>query len=186
MTVLGGQILGLTVPAAGPVFAIALAMHVAAGLTALVTGGVAATAPKGAGRHQWAGRTYFRALTVVVATAVVMAAVRWSDDWQFAVIATVAFLAATTGHVARPSPPHARLPLHISGMGASYVALLTGFYVDNGPQLPLWNRLPAIAYWLLPTVVGVPLIVRALTRHRNITTSGLRLERRGSAEPRTH
>jgi hypothetical protein len=27
--------------------------------------------------------------------------------------------------------------------------VLTGFYVDNGPFLPLWNRLPYIAYWLL-------------------------------------
>ena len=29
-------------------------------------------------------------------------------------------------------------------MAASYVALLTGFYVDNGPQLPLWDRLPTV------------------------------------------
>jgi hypothetical protein len=25
-------------------------------------------------------------------------------------------------------------------MSGSYIALLTGCYVDNGPNLPLWNR----------------------------------------------
>jgi hypothetical protein len=42
-------------------------------------------------------------------------------------------------------------------MGASYIALLTAFYVDNGPHLPFWNRLPTLAFWLLPAAVGVPL-----------------------------
>ena len=50
-------------------------------------------------------------------------------------------------------------------MAASYVALLTGFYVDNGPQLPLWDRLPTVAYWVLPTLVGVPLTWWALIRN---------------------
>jgi hypothetical protein len=50
-------------------------------------------------------------------------------------------------------------------MGASYVLLLTAFYVDNGKSLPLWKELPAIAYWLLPAAVGVPLIMRAMLWH---------------------
>jgi hypothetical protein len=43
--------------------------------------------------------------------------------------------------------------------------MLTAFYVDNGKSLPLWKDLPAMAYWLLPAVVGIPLIVRALVRY---------------------
>jgi hypothetical protein len=31
-------------------------------------------------------------------------------------------------------------------MSVSYGALLTGFYVDNDPHLPLWNRLPILAF----------------------------------------
>jgi hypothetical protein len=50
-------------------------------------------------------------------------------------------------------------------MAGSYVALLTGFYVDNGPRLPLWDRLPHLAYWLLPAAVGIPLTWRALRRN---------------------
>ena len=49
-------------------------------------------------------------------------------------------------------------------MGGSYIALLTGFYVDNGPFLPLWDRLPHLTYWLLPSLIGVPLIWVALRR----------------------
>jgi hypothetical protein len=43
--------------------------------------------------------------------------------------------------------------------------MLTGFYVDNGKNLPLWKALPEIAFWLLPGVVGVPLILYAFFRH---------------------
>jgi hypothetical protein len=42
--------------------------------------------------------------------------------------------------------------------------MLTAFYVDNGRQLPVWDRLPTLANWLLPAVVGAPLIWRAVPR----------------------
>jgi hypothetical protein len=41
-------------------------------------------------------------------------------------------------------------------MSASYVLLLTAFYVDNGKHLPVWRSLPHLAYWLLPSAVGLP------------------------------
>jgi hypothetical protein len=50
-------------------------------------------------------------------------------------------------------------------MGASYIFLLTAFYVDNGKNLPLWNRLPEIAFWVLPALIGVPILVYVLCRH---------------------
>src|SRR6266542_2702289 len=63
---------------------------------------------------------------------------------------------------------HARLgTVYFAAMGGSYVAMLTAFYVDNGKQLPVWDRLPSIAYWLLPAAVGVPLIWRAIRRARH-------------------
>jgi hypothetical protein len=51
-------------------------------------------------------------------------------------------------------------------MSASYVLTLTAFYVDNGHSLPLWKELPTVAYWLIPAVVGAPLIVRALRKYQ--------------------
>lgn len=48
------------------------------------------------------------------------------------------------------------------GMSLSYIVLLTAFYVDNGPRLPLWERLPTIALWIGPSLIGLPLLARAL------------------------
>ena len=45
-------------------------------------------------------------------------------------------------------------------------ASITAFYVDNGPHLPLWDRLPVWAFWVLPSAIGAPLIVRAVIRAR--------------------
>ena len=50
-------------------------------------------------------------------------------------------------------------------MGASYILLLRAFYVDNGPHLPLWRLLPSLAHWLLPSLVGVPVLAWVLRRH---------------------
>jgi hypothetical protein len=71
-------------------------------------------------------------------------------------IGAAAFVAACVGHLFhdRHRPGHAP---HILGMSISYIAMLAAFYIDNGPQLPIWNRLPHVAYWLLPVMVGAPL-----------------------------
>ena len=75
-----------------------------------------------------------------------------------------ALAAGGLGYAARRIRWHGWLRFHMSGMAISYVAILTAFYVDNGPFLPLWDRLPHIAYWLLPSLAGIPLIWIALRR----------------------
>ena len=141
-----------------------------AGLTAVVTGAVAALVRKGSPRHIRAGRWYYRAITVVFVTATVLAAMRWRQDYYLFLIGAVAFTAATIGylHRCRRRPGDTG---HIVGMGAAYVAMLTAFYVDNGPHLPLWDRLPPLAFWLLPSAIGAPVIARAVIRARH-TVSG--------------
>ncbi|MEV4511220.1 hypothetical protein AB0K00_19875 [Dactylosporangium sp. NPDC049525] len=156
---------GLDVPDAGPLFLAALAVHVTAGVTGVVAGALAAAAHKRAGRHPRAGAVYLYAAGAVFATATVMAALRWQRDWHLFLIATVAFGLALLGWWARRSRPRRWAAWHGSAMAGSYVALLTGFYVDNGPQLPLWDRLPPLAYWLLPAAVGIPVTWRALRRN---------------------
>ena len=32
--------------------------------------------------------------------------------------------------------------------------------------LPLWDRLPTAAYWILPVLVAAPVIARSVARHR--------------------
>ena len=74
---------------------------------------------------------------------------RWRQDYYLFIIGAVAFTAATIGvrHRRHHRPGDTG---HIAGMGTAYVAMLTAFYVDNGPHLPLWDRLPMLAFWLLP------------------------------------
>jgi hypothetical protein len=167
---LTARIFGDQVGSTAPVFLAFLAVHVLAGLTAVVTGAIAALVNKGSPPHVRAGRWYYRAITVVFATATVLAAMRWRQDYYLFIIGAVAFTAATIGyqHRRRHRPGDTG---HIAGMGASYVAMLTAFYVDNGPHLPLWDRLPTIAFWLLPSVIGAPLIARAVVRARRAASA---------------
>jgi hypothetical protein len=159
------RVFGDQVGSTAPVFLAFLAVHVLAGLTAVVTGAVAALVRKGSARHIGAGRWYYRAITVVFATATVLAAMRWRQDYYLFLIGAVSFTAATIGylHRRRHRPGDTG---HIVGMGTAYVAMLTAFYVDNGPHLPLWDRLPRLAFWLLPSAIGAPLIARAVLRAR--------------------
>ncbi len=68
-------------------------------------------------------------------------------------------------------------------MATAYVALLTAFYVDNGPHLPLWDRLPTFAFWLLPSAIGAPIIVRAVMRARHATPEPRTSPARDTATP---
>ncbi|MCP2323278.1 hypothetical protein HDA40_001785 [Hamadaea flava] len=163
---LADDVLGVTIPDAGPVFATALAIHIGAGLTCVITGALAATARKRPGRHPAAGRVYLWGLAVVFATATVLSVKRWRQDAHLFAIGLVAFTLGLFGWQMRRRRPAGWPRWHAIGMGGSYIALLTAFYVDNGPQLPLWKLLPTWAFWILPTVIGVPLIRSALRRYR--------------------
>jgi hypothetical protein len=157
------RILGDHVGSTAPVFLAFLAVHVIAGLTAVITGAAAALTRKGSPRHIKAGRWFYRAITVVFATATALAVMRWRQDYYLLIIGAVAFTATTIGyqHRRRHRPGDTG---HITGMGIGYTAMLTAFYVDNGPHLPLWDHLPAITFWLLPAAIATPLIIRAVKR----------------------
>ena len=92
------RVFGDQVGSAAPVFLAFLAVHVLAGLTAVATGATAALVRKGSPRHIRAGRWYYRAITVVFASATVLAAMRWRQDYYLFIIGAVAFAAATIGY----------------------------------------------------------------------------------------
>ena len=109
-------------------------------------------------------------LAIVGATATVLAAIRWREDAHLFGIGVFAAGLGGYGYRARRRRRPGWPVQHAVGMGGSYIALLTAFYVDNGPFLPVWNRLPHLTYWLLPTVVGAPLTWLAIHRYRRRTT----------------
>jgi hypothetical protein len=160
-----GRILGVEVGSSAPWFLALLAVHIPAGLAAVASGVGASVTRKGSVRHVRLGRWYYAAITLVFATAAGLAALRWREDWDLLLLGTLAYAAATAGylHRRRRRPGHTG---HIAGMGASFAVMLTAFYVDNGPHLPLWDRLPAWAFWLLPGLVAAPVITRSIRRYR--------------------
>lgn len=156
-----GQHLSLT-------FSIFLLFHVLAGLTCVAVGAGAALSRKGRGRHPRFGTTYYWALSVVFLTAVGMSVLRWPEDAYLLALGTTSFGFASIGLSARKVRWRGWRGVHILGMSLSYIVLFTAFYVDNGSRLPIWDRLPSIAYWTLPSLVGLPLLIRAVRGHTDL------------------
>lgn len=96
----------------------------------------------------------------------------WREDYHPFILGALAFAAAWFGRSARRNRWSAWERLHITGMGTSYIFLLTALYVDNGKSQPLWRDFPPIAYWVLPAAVGIPLILHALLWHPVVRATG--------------
>jgi lysylphosphatidylglycerol synthetase-like protein (DUF2156 family) len=158
-------VLGIEVPSTDPAFLATAAFHVLAGLVCLATGGIAMLSEKSPGRHPSFGTMYYWSLSAVFASATALAVVRWAEDYHLFFLGALSFGAAFLGRTARRQRWRGWVRPHIICMGVSYILLLTAFYVDNGKSLPLWKELPSITYWLLPSAIGIPLIIRALLWH---------------------
>jgi hypothetical protein len=149
----------------GPVLDVVVAVHVVCGLVAVLSGLGAMRTRKGGGPHRRFGRCFSIALVGLGLTAPVLAAVDWSHRWHLVALGGAALGSVVVGFSAVRFRRPARSAVHIGGMGSAYIAVLTAFYVDNGPRLPLWDLLPPVLLWLLPALIGVPLTVRAIVRN---------------------
>jgi len=156
---------GIDIPSTNPVFLAVVGIHILLGFACVISGAIAMLSRKRAGRHPRYGTVYVWCLAGVFVTASGLAAVRWAEDYHLFVLGILSFAAAWLGRQARRQRWRFWVRLHIAGMGSSFVLLLIAFYVDNGKSLPLWRDLPPVTYWLIPAVLGIPLIVHALVRH---------------------
>lgn len=156
---------GLPIPSTDPLFLAIVGIHVLFGFAAVVSGAVAILNRKGRGRHANFGTIYFWSISGVFATMSILSAMRWAENWPLLIVGTIGFAAAWFGRAAARKHGRSWPQIHLLGMAGSYIALLTGFYVDNGKNLPLWRELPDLAFWLLPSAVGVPLTLYVLRRH---------------------
>jgi hypothetical protein len=150
-------------------FGVVLVIHIAAGLVSVIAGALALLSPKRRGRHPRAGEVYVRGLAVVFVTATAMAAQRWAESGYLFFLGSAACAAGALGYAARKRRWRGWLGAHIVGMSLSYIVLLTAFYVDKGPKLPLWDRLPPpLAFWIGPSAIGLPLMARTVLRRRRV------------------
>lgn len=155
------SIAGIPIPSSAPWFLTIIGVHVAAGLVAVVAGIVAMFSAKTAGRHPRAGSVYFWSLIIVGVTMAALVIARWPRDNYLGLLGVIAVAAAYLGRRARRLARPDWECVHIPCMGLSYIALVTAFYVDNGPHLPFWSRFPSLALWIVPSAVGLPLLAAA-------------------------
>jgi hypothetical protein len=165
-------VLDIPIPFTNPVFLAIIGVHVLFGLAAVTTGALAMLSKKGRGQHSNLGTIYFWCLFGVFITMSALSFVRWAQNYQLFILGALSFASALFGRIAVQWRWHQWPRLHLTGMGASYIFMLTAFYVDNGKNLPLWKGLPHIAFWILPGAIGVPLILYVLLRHPLVLRSG--------------
>jgi hypothetical protein len=167
----GVVILGIPIPSSSGLFLAIVGLHVVAGLTCVAAGAVAMLSPKRGGRHPTAGTVYYWGLVIVSLSMTALALMRWPADTHLFLLGILSFAAGAIGRSARRQRWSNWLRIHLTGMGTSYILLLTAFYVDNGPHLPLWRSLPPLAYWVGPSIVGLPLLAWAFVRHPLVRAS---------------
>ncbi|MGT2503206.1 hypothetical protein ACVOMS_25330 [Bradyrhizobium guangxiense] len=154
---------GIEIPSADPVFlALIFGVHIPLGLACVAVGASAMLSEKRRGRHSTFGTIYFWCLLALFVSASALSFMRWAENYHLFFFGAMSFACAWTGRAALRYRWSSWVRIHIGGMGLSYVLMLVAFYVDNGKQLPVWKELPHVTYWLLPMIVGVPLILRSL------------------------
>jgi hypothetical protein len=166
-------------------FFLPLVVHAWAGLATGITGIIAFSMPKRRGRHPRWGERYLWAYTVVFLTATLLSVQRWEMDAYLFFLAVIGYGFALGGYATqrfRHAPwmlrllGKQRMVVHIIGMIGSYVVLWTAFFVDNAHLIPLLNQLPQLTFWVLPTVIGIPFIVRSISRFAPKTVTPAQLD----------
>ncbi|KAA5542022.1 hypothetical protein [Adhaeribacter rhizoryzae] len=158
-------IFGVPVPSDNKLFLAIIVIHIVLGLICIISGMVAMLSQKTTKIHATAGKTYYWGMTVLFITVVITSLMRWPFNTHLLIVGTVAYALTFVGQrVAKSHRPN-WTRLHTVSMGLSFVLLLTGFYVDNGKNLPFWNQFPQLFFWLFPAAIGIPIIVYVFYRH---------------------
>lgn len=154
-------------------FFIPLVVHILAGLTAGITGIVVFSLPKGRRSHQRWESGYVLAYSVVFLTVTILAVQQWQADAYLFLLVVIGYSLALGGYGigrlrleswAENMPAKPWVVAHIVGMIGSYVVLWTGFFVDNGHKIPGLDHLPALAFWVAPSLIGLAFLILSLFR----------------------
>ena len=137
---------------------VALAVHVAAGTTGLVLGPVIMFAPKRGGSvHTKLGEAYHWVFLVLFISAVALAILD-PDVWWLGLVGAFSYSFALRGYLAAKRRRPGWVLAHVSGQGGSYIAMTTALLVVNWNAVSNFNSPVSILPWLLPTIIGSPII----------------------------
>ena len=135
-----------------------LVLHIGLGTAAMIAGPVSMFSRKRRGRHTTAGEIYHWLVLGTCAGAAALAFLDWSRIWWFLPIAIGSYAFAFVGYLAAKWRWRGWLPFHIIGQGGSYIALVTAVLVVNWLTLFGTRGIHSPLAWVLPTVLGSPII----------------------------
>ncbi|GAA0287351.1 FtsH-binding integral membrane protein [Gracilibacillus halotolerans] len=147
-------------------FNIFLIIHIVTGFVCLISGVIAMLSKKKKGKHTIAGEIYHWSYFLVFITAVVMSIIHWQESAYLFYIAIFSYALALLGFLAAKIRWKKWFGSHIGGMLGSYIGIVTATIVVNVPKIPLLNELPLLLFWLLPTIIGTPLIFRVGNKYK--------------------
>ena len=159
-------IFGVPVPSTNPIFLIFVVVHILIALVCVISGLLAMLINKTSRKHPFFGRVYFWSMLSAFVTVIILSFMRWPFNIHLLLIGIFATAFSTIGRIlAQNKRSKGWARLHTICMGASYILLLTGFYVDNGKNLPFWRLFPQWFFWVFPTMIGIPIIIYVLKKH---------------------
>lgn len=159
------DLFGIPVPSTDKVFLTFVVVHIAIALVAVVSGFLAMLSDKTSQQHRRRGTVYFWSMVGAFVTILILSVMRWPHNIHLMTIGVLAFASAYTGRILAKRKIKLWTRFHTVCMGPSYILLLTGFYVDNGKNLPFWSMFPSWFFYVFPSAVGLPIILRVLKKH---------------------
>ena len=120
--------------------------------------------PKRRGRHTRSGTLYHALVAGTCLTALLFAIPAWSHYAFLGCIAVATYISALIGHLAARRKWNGWLSWHIIAQLSSYISMVTAFAVVNRVFLYKHLGLPPMWTWFLPTIIGTPLIMLAVSR----------------------
>jgi hypothetical protein len=159
------NLFGIPVPSTNKVFLGFVIVHILISIMAVLSGVLAMLLEKRKGKHTYYGRIYFWSIVSSFPIVVILSIMRWPYNVHLLSIGILTITVTFAGYKMAKAQPKDWQRLHTICMGSSYILLLTGFYVDNGKNLPFWRLFPQWFFWVFPAFVGIPIVLYVLRKH---------------------
>ena len=135
-------------------------IHISTAIVSFLIGPLAMRAPKKLGWHTQIGTAYSFLMLIVCVTAAILAVCNWQASANLFFVSVFSFSFLTMGWFAARNRKPGWVGKHITGMLGSYIALMTAVLLVGARHIPLLGDMPPIVVWILPTLIGAPLVRR--------------------------
>ena len=135
-------------------------IHISTAVVSFLIGPMAMRAPKKLGWHTQIGTAYSFLMLIACITAAILAAFNWQASASLFFVSIFSFSFLAMGWFAARNRKPGWVGKHITGMLGSYIALMTAVLLVGAKHISLLGELPPFALWILPTLIGAPLVRR--------------------------